>query len=254
MMMMMILGILKMPAAIKTAMRRFPPHAMMEVLVLHVLLLMLPPVMAITKQSEEQIAMESTTDVVVVLLIIIMRVLVVRLPVLLTTVKAMTKRTGKHDPTLTLNRRLMGMIMMLLVLQPLLTAMMMTAAEQSREQRPHPTSSSSLSQTKFLMIELISQSRNLEALPWIERVKRPLKLQPPRSFDHVLLPILLLLQSVDNNGLRILNNMQVGFAWKRVNFGNRIHAPVLSFRNLLCNYGCEDAGHGQEHKDHGPQA
>ncbi len=203
---------------------------MMEVLVLHVLLLMLPPVMAMTKQSEEQIAMESTTDVVVLLLLIIMRVLVVRLPVLLTTVKAMTKRTGKHDPTLTLNKRLMGMIMMLLVLQPLLlTAMMMTAAEQSREQRPHPTSSSSLSQTKFLMIDLISQSRNLEALPWIERVKRPLKLQPSRSFDHVLLPILLLLQSVDNNGLRILNNTQVGFAWKRVNFGNRIHALVLSF-------------------------
>jgi hypothetical protein len=214
--MMMILEILKMPAAFKTAMRKFPPHAMMEVLVLRVLLLMFPPVMAMTKQSEEQIAMESTTDVVL-LLLIIMRV------------TAMTKRTGEHDPTLTLNIRLMRMIMMLLVLQPLLTAMMMTAAEQSREQRPHPTSSSSLSQTRFLMIELISQSRNLEALPWIERVKRPLKLQPSRSFDNVLLPILLLLQSVDNNGLRILNNTQVGFAWKRVNFGNRIHAPVLSF-------------------------
>lgn len=230
--MMMILEILKMPAAFKTAMRRFPPHALMEVFMLHVLLLMFPPVMAMTKQSEEQIAMESATDVVVLLLIImrvLMLLLVVRLPVLLTTVKAMTKRTGKHDPTLTLNMRLMRMIMMLLVLQPLLTAMMMTAAEQSREQRPHPTSRSSLSQTKFLMIELISQSRNLEALPRIERVKRPLKLQPSRSCDHVLLPILLLLQSVDNNGLRILNNAQVGFAWKRMNFGNRIHAPVLSF-------------------------
>jgi hypothetical protein len=76
---------------------------------------------------------ESTTVVVVLLIIMCMLVLVLRLLFFLTMVKAMTKQMGKHDSTLMLNIRLMWMIMMLLIFQPLTTAMMMTMVKQSRE-------------------------------------------------------------------------------------------------------------------------
>jgi hypothetical protein len=60
-------------------------------------------------------------------------VLVLHLLFFLTMVKAMTKQMGKHDPTFMLNIRLMWMIMMLLILQPLTMATMMTTVKQSRE-------------------------------------------------------------------------------------------------------------------------
>jgi hypothetical protein len=71
--------------------------------------------------------------VVVVLIIMCVPVLVLRFLFSLTMVKSMTKQMGKHDPTLMLNIRLMWMIMMFLILQPLITAMTMTTIKQSRE-------------------------------------------------------------------------------------------------------------------------